>query len=165
MADLKKSQKAGRAGGRNAGDAKDPTAEKTKNRDKYKTDVPLQTNQSPARPQWNGPSTKAGDEWANAAPKETDPTTGDITIGDIQNESENPMDPDIEDIYTREVDFVMSQGDEDEAYYEYMMEQEGDNEMILNFKDHMWSIPKELKRKKESPSWNKIDFFKSGQKA
>src|SRR5260370_7586229 len=32
--------------------------------------------------------------------------------------------------------------------------------MISNLKEAMWSIHKELKKRKESPSWEKIDFFK-----
>src|SRR5260370_8014813 len=71
------------------------------------------------------------------------------------------MTPDIENIYTRETDYLMTPEEEDEAYEEYMREQEeGDNEMILNLKDHMWSIHKELKRRKGSASWNKLDFLK-----
>ena len=148
MADPKKPQKAGHASSRNASDATDPTAEKSKHRDKYKSDVPLQANQSVARTPQSAPSPKADRDWADAVLKGTKLPPEDILFKDSQNGSADPMMPDTENICTREMDYLMTP------------EEDGDNEMILNLKDHMWSIHKELKRRKGLASWNKLNFLK-----
>ena len=74
---------------------------------------------------------------------------------------EDPWHADLEDAYFEDAEYKMAQDEEDATYYEYALaqEEECEKERINNLKEAMWLIHKELKQRKEMPSWKQIDFF------
>src|SRR5260370_42223820 len=68
------------------------------------------------------------------------------------------------------MDQNMNQDEIDEAYSEYIKEQlridiETEDAMIRSIKKEMWTIHRELKSRKDSPSWKKMGFFKDWLKS
>src|SRR6266436_6146786 len=70
MADPKKPQKYGHSSNRNTNDASpNPADPKLKSRDKYKSDVPLQSNQTPTRTPCTTNSPRIEGEWFQSPEK------------------------------------------------------------------------------------------------
>src|SRR5260370_20950020 len=68
------------------------------------------------------------------------------------------------------MDQNMNQDEIDEAYSEYIKEQlridiETEDTMIRSIEKEMWTIHRELKSRKDSPSWKKMGFFKDWLKS
>src|SRR5258705_1945458 len=172
MAEPKKPQKTGRSANRNANKATiTPTELKPKRRDKYKSDVPLQSNQVPARAQQNMNSLRAEGDWFESAekamkglgilrpPKEN-------TLGNKPQEQDRESTPEIMDADFEEGEVQMSQEEIDDAYSKYLKHQwrqdeEMDEAMVSNLESEMWSIASELKNRKKTPSSKKMGFFKN----
>src|SRR5260370_18482069 len=102
MAEPKKQQqqKTGRTGSRHVTEAIDTTTERTKSREKYKSDVPLQLNQAPLKAPRPRPSPKADGDWAEAVLKSTKTLAREIAPSESQMEPEElcSPDPDPEDM-------------------------------------------------------------------
>ena len=101
---------------------------------------------------------------------------GTRTLPGESSNNEKTLDPDydlrakLEDAYIEEGEQQMMQEEIDDAYSEYLKYQhkqdEEMDEAILNQLEHeMWSIAKELKNRKNSPSWKKMGFFREWLKA
>ncbi len=173
MADPKKPQKPGCMGNRNVSKVAANPGEKPKSRDKYKSDIPLQTNQIPVRPTHTMSSLRAEGEWfkmMEAATKGTGSHPEENTNNNKTQDPDYKLRAELEDAYIEEGEQQMMQEEIDNAYSEYLKSQhKQDEEMeeaILNQLEHkMWSIAKELKNRKNSPSWKKMGFFKEWLKA
>ena len=92
----------------------------------------------------------------------TETLAREIQLSGSQYETEEPWHANLEDAYFEEGEYQMTPEEEDATYFKYSNTQDEicDNAMISNLKEAMWLIHKELKKRKELPSWEKIDFFK-----
>ncbi len=127
MAEPKKPQKSGCNSNRNVNDTATNTEEKQKNRDKYKSDVPLQSNQASARNTHSMTSPRAEGEWfelAEKAMKGTKPLTRDTSNNDKPQGLDYKLTPKLEDTYFEEGDQQMTQEEIDDAYSEYLKDQQ-----------------------------------------
>ena len=184
MADPKRQQKGGRNGNKNAIDFIDTImAEKSKSREKYASDIPLQMNQTPAKAHRTGTSLRTKGNGTETPGNNTRPLPGDPTFNPKPQEiearwSKDPEDAyfqdpedaffqDPKDAYFQEDNYQMSQKEADAAYYEYEKQQDEECKkyMLFNLKEEMWTIQKELKRLKNMPTWEKVDFFKDWLKS
>ena len=176
MAEPKKPQKTGRSANRNANKATiTPTELKPKSRDKYKSDVPLQSNQVPARAQRNTNSPRAEGDWFESAEKAMKGLgiprpPEENTLGNKPQEQDRESTPEIADADFEEGEVQMSQEEIDDAYSEYLKHQwrqdeEMDEAMVSNLESEMWLIASELKNRKKTPSWKKMGFSRTGLNA
>ena len=172
MAEPKKPQKIGHSANRNANEATiTPTELKPKSRDKYKSDVPLQSNQVPTRAQQNTNSPRAEGDWFESAEKAMKGLgiprpPEENTLGNKPQEQDRESTPEIADADFEEGEVQMSQEEIDDAYSEFLKHQwrqdkEMDKAMVSNLESEMWSIASELKNRKKTPSWKKMGFFKN----
>ena len=103
------------------------TEEKQKNRDKYKSDVPLQTSQTPTRNTRGMTSPRSEGEWfksAEKAMKGTKPPTGDPSNNGKPQNIDYELTLEAEDAYFEEGEQQMSQEEIDDAYSEYLKDQQ-----------------------------------------
>src|SRR5260370_34273729 len=168
MADPTKTQKTGRPGHKIASDATDTPGEKTKSREKYKSDIPLQTYKTPAKPARKTTSPRDEGEWfksTEAAMKNAGTTPGKPAFNDKPHDTEFEYPDDLEDAYfedayIEDADQDMTQDEINKAYSKYIKEQlridiETEDAMIRSIEKEMWTIHRELKSRKGSPSWKK----------
>ena len=90
-------------------------------------DVPLQTNQVLARNTCSMTSPRAEGEWfesAEMAMKGTKPLTGDTSKNDKSQGLDYKLTPKLEDTYFEEGDQQMTQEEIDNAYSEYLKDQQ-----------------------------------------
>src|SRR5258708_86932 len=172
MADPKKPQKSGRSSNRNANDASpNPADPKLKSRDKYKSDVPLQSNQSQMGTLHTAISLRIEGEWFQLPEKVMKglgilrPPEEDTHNGK-PHELDETSTPDLKDEDFEDMEQQMTQEEIDNAYSEYMKDQqrqdeEMDEATISNLKSKMWMITKELKNRRNTPSWKRMGFFKN----
>src|SRR5258708_7214012 len=176
MDEPKKPQKIGCSANRNANEATiTPTELKPKSRDKYKSDVPLQSNQVPARVQWNMNSLRAEGDWFKSAEKAMKGLgipcpPEENTLGNKPQEQDHESTPEIADADFEEGEVQMSQEEIDDAYSEFLKHQwrqdeEMDEAMVSNLESEMWLIASELKNRKKTPSWKKMGFSRTGLNA
>ncbi len=176
MAEPKKPQKTGHSTNRNANEATiTPMELKPKSRDKYKLDVPLQSNQVPARVQQNTNSLRAKGDWFESAEKAMKGLgipcpPEENTLGNKPQEQDRKSTPKIIDADFEEGEVQMSQEEIDDAYSEFLKHQwrqdeEMDEAMVSNLESEMWLIASELKNRKKTPSWKKMGFSRTGLNA
>src|SRR5258708_6392982 len=176
MVEPKKPQKPSHNGSRNASDRMtNPAEPKAKSRDKYKLDIPLQTNQISARTTHSTNNARTKGDWFK--PTETAMKGFGImhlpeekTPNDESQELEAALTPEIEDTYFNEGEPQMSQEETDDAYSEYLkdqkrQEEEMDEAIAGRLKSEMWKSTNVLKSMKDTQSWKKMGFFKDWLKS
>ncbi len=176
MVEPKKPQKPGCNGSRNASDGMtNPAKPKAKSRDKYKSAILLQTNQISARTMhstnnprtkgdWFEPTEMAMKGFGIMCPPE------EKTPNDESQELEAALTPEIKDMYFNEGEPQMSQEETDDAYSEYLKDQqrqdkEMDEAIASRLESKMWTITHVLKSMKDTQSWKKMGFFKDWLKS